>query len=428
MSEYIVTIDFGSSKIAGMVAQKDKNGLLKILAIESEVSDGVKRGFIYNHSEAATVMSRLVRKLENRAKIKIGKIYVGLGGHTLRSIINSVPKAFDSETEITEDIIKSLAQANDSVMIDNASVYEIIEQEFVLDGDKRANPLECLCSHVEGKYLMVVGKVDMDKQLCACLERTPFKLADMFTAPVVTSDSLISPREKELGCVVIDFGAETTTVVIYGDNYMRHIAVIPFGGKTVSQDIKDLQVVFTDAEKLKKGFGCALVDLEKEVKTITIPSSLHNEGNHKVNTRSLAMVIQARLDEILEMVCMQIVKSGYGNQLRAGVIITGGASQQKGLSELIELKTGLKVRKASFEHLLSDVEDVEQLTPAYSLLIGLANFGTEDCQVVEVTNDISPVPPPKKPRKTKGKGFRFKEIIERTLFNDNNEFDTQEKI
>lgn len=422
MSEYVVAIDLGSSKIAGMVAQKDKNGLLKIVAIESELSVGIKRGIIYNHSEAAACVGRLVRKLENRVKIKIGKLYVGMGGHTLKSIINSVPKTFAAETELTNEIIKSLASANDTLVIENSSVYEIVEQEFVLDGEPEPNPLGCLCSHVEARYLLVLGKTGIDQQLCACLERIPQKLAGMFTAPMVTSESLISPREKELGCVVIDFGAETTTVVVYADNYIRHIAVVPFGGKTVSQDIKDLQVTFTDAENLKKSFGCALSNLEKETKTITLKSPLHNDQDHKVNTRNLAAVIEARMDEIMEMICMQIVKSGYGNQLRAGVIITGGASQLKGLPELIELKTGLKVRKATYEHLLSDLEDVSLLTPAYSLLIGLANFGTEDCQVVEETKEINPVDPPKKPQKDKSKKpNKFKEIgskLENLLFND----------
>jgi len=424
MSEYIVAIDLGSSKIAGMVAQKDKNGLLKILAVESEPSAGVRRGVVTNHSEAAATVGRLVKKLQNRVKIEIGKVYVGLGGHTLKSIVNVVPRIFDKETELTEEVIKSLYDKNLNLEFENSSVYEILEQEFILDGELEPSPAGCMCSHVEARYLLVVGKPGINDRVCACLERIPQKLAGLFTSPIVMSESLISPREKELGCVVIDFGAETTTVVVYADDFIRHMAVIPFGGKTVTQDIRDMQVTLADAENLKKNFGCALVALETEPKTITLKSPLHGNDDHKVQTKNLASFIEARMDEIMDMVCMQIEKSGYGNQLRAGVIITGGASQLRGLPELVELKTGLKVRHGSFDHLLSDIEDAKQISPAYSLLIGLVNFGSENCQVVEpeVVKTIEPVAPPKEPQKDKSKKrnpFKgFGDKIVGTLFNE----------
>ncbi len=402
MSEYIVAIDLGSSKIAGMVAQKDSKGLLKILAVESEKSVGISRGLINNPSEAAHCVGRLVKKLQNRVNIEIGKIYVGRGGHTLKSAVNEVPRFFDSDTELTKEILKSLDEKNDSLELENLKAYENFEQESVLDGQVQANPLGCVCKHVVARYLLVLGKKELDDRICSCLERIPQEYAGLLTSPIAISESLITSHEKELGCAVIDFGAETTSVVVYAKNYMRHVAVVPFGGQSISKDIEDLQVTAPDAENLKKAYGNALVALETQPKTITVPESpLHGKNEHKVQTRTLATVIEARIDEILEMVCMEIDKSTYAKQLRAGIIITGGGSQLKGLSELVELKTGMKVRQGNFDHLLSDISDKQYISPTHALLMGLVNAGNEDCQVIEkeTEKDLNPVAPPSKPKK-----------------------------
>lgn len=432
MSEYVVAIDLGSAKIAGMVAQKDSNGLLKIVAIESEKSAGVRLGAILNHTDSAACVGRLVKKLQNRAKIEIGQVYVGLSGHSIKSKINVVPEFFENEKELTDEDKNKLSEKNNLLNIENAIIYEIVEQEFLLDGEPEAKPSGCFCSHVEAKYLLVLGKKELDNRICSCIERIPQKLAGVLTSPIVMSESLISLKEKELGCVCIDFGAETTTVVVFADNFMRHIAVIPFGGKTVTKDIMDLQVTFVDAENLKKRYGCALVDLEKQTKTITLKSPLHNNQEHKVNTRNLAACIQARMDEIMDMVCMEIQKSGYAKKLRAGIVITGGASQLKGLPELIELKTGLRVRHANFDHLLSDVSDSTLLTPEHALLMGLVNFANANCVVNRTVveqqgTEIKPVEPPKRPKKG-NKIKAFTEKIGDLFFNDSNEFDQEKEL
>lgn len=419
MSNYIVAIDLGSSKITGMVAQRNEEGLLNILAVESEPSMGVRRGLVINHSEAAGCVSRIIKKLQNVAKIEIGKVYVGLGGHTLKTVGNVVPQVFDGEQELTEEHVKALYNQNLKLNFENASVYEIMEQDILLDGEREFNPIGCFCSHVEGHYLLVLGKQGINERLCSCLERIPQGLAGMFTAPFATSEAIVLPDDKELGCAVIDFGAETTSVVVYADHYIRHMAVIPLGGKTVTQDIRDLKVTALDAEKLKKNFSFAMVDLDKSPKAITIKSTA---GENVVHTKELNAIIEARMDEILDLVCDEIYKSGYMEKLGAGVIITGGASQQKGLSELITLKTGMPVREGSFAHQLVASTDEELLTPANALLIGLLNFGYENCVMEKKKEEIQTVEPPKLPQRDKSnKKSRFKDFGEKVsgfLFNE----------
>jgi cell division protein FtsA len=410
MSNYIVAIDLGSSKIAGMLAERTGEGLLRIVAMEEEPSQGVKRGLIINHSEAANCVSKIVKKLQNRINLDIVKVYVGLGGNTLRSIENKICRNYNEERELADVDLKEMYEENKALPFPNESMYEIAELDFLLNNDfLRFDPKECSCTQIEGRYLLTLGKKGMNDAVCRCLERIPQKWAGMYMAPFSISEAVITPKEKELGSVVIDFGAETTSVVIYADNCMRAMRVLPIGGASVTKDMCSLHLTQSDAEQLKKQYACALVSLEE-------PQNITRKTNEvvalKINTQEINKIVEARMDEIMNMVCEEIYKAGYWGKLGGNVIITGGASKLKGLSELIAIKTGMNVRKGSFSHLLADNPEKQYLFPEYTLLVGLLNFGTENCcvdknikQEEELKSVEAPEIPVKRPKKNRIKGI-----------------------
>ncbi len=421
MPNYIVAIDLGSSKIAGMVAERTEEGLLRIVAMEEEPSQGIKRGSIINHSEAANCVSKIVKKLQNRINLDIEKVYVSLGGNTLRSIVNTVQQNYATEKELTEDDLKDLFNQNTSLLFPEESIYEISELDFFLDKDiLRFDPKECICSQIEGRYLLTLGKKGMNDNICRCLERIPQKLASMYVAPFAISEAVVTPKEKELGSVVIDFGSETTSVIVYADNCIRSMRVIPIGGAAVTKDLCSLHLTQTDAEQIKKQYACALVSLEK-------PQNITRKTNEvvalKLNLQDVNAVVEARMDETMNMICEEIYKSGYWGKLGGNVIITGGASKLRGLSQLIEIKTGIPVRHGEASHLLEGETEKKYLFPEYILLIGLLNFGTENCcadKNIKLKEVVNPVTVPPIPKRNRGKN-PFKEIGEKlmgSLFNE----------
>lgn len=379
MGNYIVAIDLGSSWIKGAVAQKNENGELKILAVEKELSTGLRLGVVYNHSEAASKVKNIILKLQNRLRIEIGKVYIGLAGHTLKSIPSVIPFAFNKEVEISEDFLKQLYDRNFDLTTDEISVYEVIEQAFFTDGEIEPNPIGCLVKEGEAHYSVIVGKPQIKERICNTIERVPLEITGLFTSPITTAEVLLSQEDKELGCAMIDFGGETTSVTVYTDNFLRHVAVIPFGGKVVTKDITDLKVTLANAEKLKIEHGCALVTMENPNKKITITQSINQTEKLEIAGTNLAQIIEARMDEITNFICIQLEKSGYYNKLRNGLVITGGASQLKGIQELLALKTGMDVRIGSYLHLLDKDTDENYITPENAHLVGLLYFGTDDC-------------------------------------------------
>ncbi|MDR1679635.1 MAG: cell division protein FtsA [Prevotellaceae bacterium] len=394
MSNYIVALDFGSDKIAGMVARRGADDSLEIIAVASENSVGVRRGLINNYSAAAASATRIIDRLQQDANIIIDKVYAGIGGHTMKSLAQKQRLSSDSEQEFTREQLDELCKRNFELSPDGNTVYDAMPQEAVIDGDVELNPEGCVGSSLEAGYLLATGQPSIELRLCHCIERIPQKLAASFVLPFTTAEILVSPEEKESGVAVIDFGAETTTVVVYAEHFMRHMAVIPFGGKSITQDIRSLKVTEANAERLKKEYGYALQSLDTEPKTINIKTGGQDNPIH--SKKDLNLIIQSRVDEILEMVCEEIYKSGYMDKLAEGIIITGGASQLRGIEQFVELKSGMKVRHGNYTQQLVPETKAEFINPAYTTLLGLLSFGKENCTMKEkIDEPVAPVVQPK---------------------------------
>ena len=398
MSNHIVAIDLGSSFIKGAVAQKDEQGMLRILAVEQESSKGIKNGVVINPSEVSHLVKNIIVKLQNRLRpIEFSKVYVGVNGNSIKTISNSISFDFTKDTELTESVLKEFYEKNEAYNSDEISICDILPQEFLLDGEPETNPLNCMAKTMQANYKIVLGKKLLLDRICAVMERIPLDIAGIFTAPPVTAEALTTNADKELGCAVIDFGGETTSVCVYADNLIRHVAVIPFGGKTITRDISNIiGKTLSDAEEMKITQGGIL-------------SALQNP-----NTEKLPQIIQARMNEIADFICIEIDKSGYYSKLRNGLIITGGSSALDGIAELLNMKSGFDVRFASYEHLLTEDVEQEYVCDNYAQLVGLLHFGTDECKGKK-PDEMREIKVPKK-----GKGWLKKmgDGIVRNLFED----------
>jgi cell division protein FtsA len=188
---------------------------------------------------------------------------------------------------------------------------------------------------------------------------------------------VLTDDEKEAGVALVDIGGGTTDVAVYYDDVIRHTAVIPFGGNVITRDIKEgCAILQRQAESLKMQFGSALGDLAQEDKVVTIPGISGREPK-EISFRSLAFIIQSRMEEIIDAVSFEIENSGYMDKLSAGIVLTGGGSMLKHLNQLVKFKTGMDVRLGfPGEKMASDTPDhINQ--PMYSTSVGLLLKGLE---------------------------------------------------
>lgn len=382
-SGFIVGIDFGSSKMVGVVGRKNEQGVITILASESIASDGcMKFGVIYNIDEAAGKFKKLINLLENKIGKKIGKVYVSIAGKSLRAIEHHETKLQAENTSVTFATLDKMEQQAKLNKPDFFTNYSVLAPEYYLDGKYESDPIDKPASTIEGRYRLIIGRPNIKNNLIKTIsEKVQIEIAGFIVGPVATGALVVDEADREAGCALVDFGAATTTVSIYKDGLLRHMAVIPFGGRTVTKDIAALGFAFPSAETYKIRYGKVGKDKTR--------AETGNDVSPDVDLRELNKVIQLREDEILLNVINQIKLSGYSDKLDAGIITIGAASQLNGLIEHFALKAQLPVKRGVVKRVyINNAADLLQ-NLAYTQCLGLLIFANENCEKKDL-----PVPEP----------------------------------
>jgi len=373
-SGFVVSIDIGTSKIVGLMGRKNEQGVITILASESIPSENcVKYGVVYNIDETAGKIKKLINLLENKSGRKIGKVYVSINGKSLRAMEYTLSKDLGHEMEVTfslTDRMEQQARLNKPEFLTN---YSVVAPEIFLDGKFEEDYLGKTASTIEARYRLIVGRPNIKTSLIRSItDKNHIGIAGFIVGPLATAAVVLDEADKQNGCALIDFGAGTTTLSIYKGGILRYMIVVPFGGRTVTKDIKELGFIESQAESYKIKYGKIGKDKNKQA-----------TGNTEVDVKELNKIIQLRMEEIILNVINQIKESGYLGQLDAGIIVVGGASQLKGLTEYLEDKAQMPVKKGSAQRLyINNVSDL-LLNPSYTQCLGLLLFANENCEKIE---------------------------------------------
>lgn len=372
---FIVGIDLGTSKIVGLMGRKNEQGVISILASESIPSDNcVKHGVVYNIDEASGKIKKLINLLENKSGRKIGKVYVSIAGKSLRALEYSLTRDLGGESDVTFAVVDQMEQQARQNKPEFLTNYSVVAPEIFLDGQYEEDPINKTASVVEGRYRLIVGRPNIKSNLNRCLvEKNQLEIAGYIVGPVAAGAIVLDESDKQAGCALIDFGAGTTTLSIYKGGLLRYMVVIPFGGRTITKDVKELGFIDTAAESYKIKYGRVGKDKNKQA-----------TSNSDVDVKELNKVIQLREEEIILNIINQIKESGYHGQLEAGVVLIGAASQLTGLSEFLEEKLQLPVKAGAAKRLyINNAADLLQ-NPAYTQALGLLLFANENCEKKEM--------------------------------------------
>lgn len=375
-NDLIVAIELGSSKIAGAVGRKMSDGSLKVLAYANEPVVGfVRRGVVYNIDQTAQCLSNLINRLEPElGNYTIEQVYVGVGGYTLHSERNTVARTFDEETRVSETLVDEMEEENASKQYPGYGMLLMVSQEYKIGNNLLNDPVGVNCTQVEGNYLNILTRTSVMHNLSKSFEIAKINIADTAISPLVEANALLSDSERRQGCVLVNFGADTTTVSVYKGGNLRFLSVIPLGGQSITRDLCSLNIDEEEAERLKCEYGLIAPASSDEVITL-------DEGR-SVGLRKIYEAIEARFEEIILNVHHQIENSGYNeNQLLAGVVCCGGGIHLKGFQTFVEKKMPFaKVRLAYNTQPKVEWNAAEQPdNGSQSVLVGLLLEGTENC-------------------------------------------------
>ena len=301
-TDFIAAIDLGTSRIVGMVGKKNEHGVLSIIAYEVENSGNcIRRGCVYNVEETANKIKRLVRKLENKLhEAKIEKVYVGVGGQSLRSINTRVLRVLGTVRWVTDEIISSLHAECLNFHPDMLDVLAAVSPVYYLDNKPEANPVGIPCTRIEAKYKLIVGRPSLKRHIINSIaERAQITIAGIIVSPLALSDAVLNDDERDLGCALIGFGAGVTTLPVYKGGKLLHLSVIPLGSNLITRDITSLHLPESEAERVKQTYGSAMMDQDND-QSIQV-SQADGLGMREIKLSDLNNVVEDVWEKFLRM-------------------------------------------------------------------------------------------------------------------------------
>lgn len=253
-SKLIAAIDIGTTKVVAVAARKYPNGHVQVLGLEKASSTGVKRGVILNIDETVSAIKEAVSRLEAKIDVRIGEVYVGMAGYSMKSLTNRCYRFINPNDEIsTFDLEQLLGDSHRISLEPGEKVIHVIPQDYSVDNEQgEKNPVGMSGHRLEGNFHVVIGRMAALKNIEKCIHRAGLQLKGVILEPLASSHSVLTEEEMEAGVVMVDIGGGTTDFALFYDGVIRHTAVIPFGGNVVTNDIKEgCSLLYKQAEMLK---------------------------------------------------------------------------------------------------------------------------------------------------------------------------------
>ena len=341
---------------------------------------------VYNIDKTVQCLTNIIKRLETSLKAKVAQVYVGVGGQSIRSVKNTLIKELPLDSVVTLDMVNELMDENRNMTYPAQEVLDAITQEYKVDAQYQLDPVGIQCTRLEANLLNILWKKSFYRNLNKCFDNAGIAIAEMYLAPLALADSVLTDVEKRVGCVLVDLGAETTTVSVYYRNILRHLAVIPLGGNNITIDIASLQMDDENAEKMKRKYASAYTDS----KDIDENLKYSIDEDRQVDSKTFIEIVEARLEEIIKNVWYQ-VPSEYTDKLLGGFIITGGVSNMKNIEKAFKQHTGVdKIRIANFvqETINSNIPEITAHDATMNTVLGLIAKGDMNCAGDELTSDL----------------------------------------
>ncbi|WP_114749597.1 cell division protein FtsA [Pleomorphovibrio marinus] len=374
----IVGLDIGTTKICAVIGRKNEYGKLEVLGMGKAVSEGVIRGIVTNIDKTVNAIQKAVNDASEMSSVDIGEVIVGIAGQHIRSSIHhGVIIRNTKDDEITVEDVRRLANDMENIVVPPGNkIIHVMPQDYTVDYEEGIkDPVGMSGARLEADFHIITAQSTAINNINRCVKRANLHSTDLILEPLASSLSVLSDEDKEAGVCLVDIGGGTTDVAIFYDNIIRHTAVIPFGGNIITTDIKEgCMVMQHQAELLKTKFGKAISEEANPNEIVSIPG-LRNRPPKEISVKNLASIIQARMEEIVELVQSEIAASNIYQKLAGGIVLTGGGSLLHGVGPLFEYMTGLDTRIGyPNEHLgKSKVDEIK--SPMFATTVGLVLAG-----------------------------------------------------
>ena len=336
---FLVACDIGTSKICVLIGEQSAGGSLDVIGKGSSANRGTRKGNIVNVDATIEAIKRAAEEAEIMAGVQIARAWVGVSGSSVRSFNSrGVVAVAGKDREITKEDVSRVIDAARGVQIpQDHEVIHVVPREFSVDGqDGIADPVGMVGSRLEADVHVVTAPVAVTQNIVTCANKAGIEVVQLVLEQFAAAEAVLTPDEKELGIGLVDIGGGTTEVAIYHKGSIVHTAVIPIGGDHFTNDLAVvLRAPITDAERIKKKFGCALRSAVAEDEMVEVPM-VGGRAPKLCPRTTLSDILQPRAEELLGLVREDMQRLGLDREIRSGVVLTGGGAELEGIVEIAE--------------------------------------------------------------------------------------------
>lgn len=373
----IVGLDIGTSKVTALVGEYAPGEPIEVIGIGTHESRGLRRGVVVDIDSTVQSIQRAVEEAELMAGCEVSSVYASISGNHVQCK-NSPGIVPIRDGEVTYGDLDRVLEAAKAVAIPaDQRILHAIPREYVLDDSQEGirNPVGMTGVRLEVHAHLVTCAQSAAQNISKCVQRCDLQVDELVLSSLASSTAVLTGDEKELGVVLVDMGAGTTDIAVFMQGAICHTANLPVAGDKVTEDIAHmLRTPTPHAEDIKVKYACALAQLARAEESIQV-ESVGDRPPRRMPRHALAQAVQARYEEIFEMVQAELRRSGFEQRVRAGMVLTGGAAKMEGVVELAEEMLQMPVRIGIPQHVTGLGEVVGN--PVHATGVGLLLMGAQ---------------------------------------------------
>lgn len=377
MEQIIFALDIGTTKICALVGEV-KQGRLRIIGMGLEPARGMRKGVVTDVNEASVAVAKAVEQAEQTSGYHLTQALVSMAGEHIGSSNNrgAVGIGRNSGGVTADDVGRALDAAQAIAVPQNRQIVHLIPRSYTIDDqDNIRNPLGMHGFKLEVETHIVTAATPAVMNLATCVDSVGIQPEEFVLNALASGKAVLEANEREMGVIIADIGGGTTDIALYMQGSIWHTKVIPIGGYHITNDIAiGLRAPYEVAEEIKLQHGdCRPADIDPNFVFTVEPF-----GGEKIQVgrQDLAYVIEARVEEIFQMILQEIRRSGYDGLLPAGIVLTGGTAQLRGITTIAERVLNVPARVARPKNVVGMVDNIN--SPAYATGIGLLRWAMDE--------------------------------------------------
>jgi len=375
MKKRIAAIDIGTTKVCTIMGVLDSTSGLRVLGVGIAPSHGIEKALIADAAKARESILASIKKAEQMAGYRLESAYIGVTGRHISSMNSKGTIAITRQDMIVkaEDLKRGLDVALNVQISGEQKILHVIPRSYRLDGHDVKNPVGMNGSELEVEVHVITASTSSVQNLTKIVKGLNVSIEDLILEPLASAESVLAEEEKLAGVLVADIGGGTTDIAIIKDGSIYHSAVIPAAGNQITSDlVAGLGLNFELAEEMKKKYGTLLPSGEN----VDQDKTVGDNGQH-VNFTNLCEIIQARVEEIIRLIILDIPGEKATGLIPAGIVLSGGCANIPGIAQMAEKLTKMPVRIGS-PITLSGVSIDALSNPAYATSVGLILYGMKN--------------------------------------------------